>query len=104
MHHVTRDLLLREAADAEAEAASASREAERHLDLAVQFDTKANACRHYAEGLRADAAKEKSVEKLTILFDASEIRKVIDRAFASNLSVLSARVRGAPTYDPRARR
>jgi predicted metalloenzyme YecM len=103
MHHVTRDLLLREAADAEAAAASASREAERHLDLAVQFDTKANACRHYAEGLRADA-EAKPVEVLTVRFDASEVSKEFDRFIAQVGAALSPRMCGGPIHDPRARR
>lgn len=78
MREDTRTLLLREAAEAEARAADSSREAERHLDLAVQFDAKADANRRYAEGLRADAAGENREALLSALraYDLRSRRRV----------------------------
>lgn len=103
MHHVTRALLLGQAAAEERKAEYKASEAQKLLAVAIEMDNDAAACRATAKALRADA-EAKPVEVLTVRFNASEVSKVIDQAFAQSLSASSLRMPGASTYDPRARR
>lgn len=103
MHHVTRDLLIKQAECEEREAEHRAAEAQKLLAVAIELDNDAAACRATAKALRADA-EVKPVEVLTVRFDTSEVSKVIDQAFAQSLSASSLRMPGASTYDPRARR
>ncbi|MFB7879769.1 hypothetical protein [Brevundimonas diminuta] len=103
MHHVTRDLLIKQAEREEREAEHRAAEAQKLLAVAIELDNDAAACRATARALRADA-EAKPVEALTVRFDTSEFSKVIDQAFAQSLSASSLRMPGASTYDPRVRR
>lgn len=103
MHHVTRDLLIKQAEREEREAEHRAAEAQKLLAVAIELDNDAAACRATAKALRADA-EAKPVEVLTVRFDASEVSKEFDRFIAQVGAALSPRMRGGPIHDPRARR
>ena len=104
MHHVTRDLLLGQAAAEERKAKCKASEAQKLLAVAVELDNEAAACRATAKALRADAAGEKSVGTLTLTIDTSEITRTIEAAIAQARAVAPHFLRGCAAYDPRARR
>ncbi|WP_341020709.1 hypothetical protein [Brevundimonas diminuta] len=103
MHHVTRDLLIKQAEREEREAEHRAAEAQKLLAVAIELDNDAAACRATAKALRADA-EAKPVEVLTVRFDASEISKAFDRVLVEARAISSPRMCGASSYDPSARR
>lgn len=103
MHHVTRDLLIKQAEREEREAEHRASEAQKLLAVAIELDNEAAACRKTAKALRDDAAGEKSVGTLTLTIDTSEISRVIEAAAAQARAAVASLQRPY-IYDPRARR
>lgn len=103
MHPATRALLLGQADAEERKAEYKASEAEKLLAVAIELDNEAAACRATAKALRADAAGEKSVGKLTLTIDTSEITRTIEAAIAQARAVAPRFLRGCTAYDPRTR-
>jgi hypothetical protein len=103
MHHVTRDLLIKQAEREEREAEHRVAEAQKLLAVAIELDNNAAACRATAKALRADA-EVKPIETLTVRLDAREVSKAIDAAIAELLAPSAFRQYGASIHDPRTRR